>query len=44
MKRESGSEAVLPEGMVFAAHSWLLFIASFDFLLDPAGADSCTAG
>lgn len=34
VKLESGSESPLPEGMQFAAHSWLLFIASFDFLPD----------
>lgn len=44
VKPESGSETFLPEGMAFAAHSWLLFVASFNFLQDPAGADFWTAG
>lgn len=40
----SGSGPLLPEGVAFAAHSWLLFVASFDFLPDLAEADSGTAG
>lgn len=44
VKPGSGSEPLLPEGVVYAARSWLLFIASFDVLQDPAGADSWTAG
>lgn len=30
VKLQSGSETLLPEGMEFAAHPRLLFVASFD--------------
>lgn len=37
-KLEAGSE-LLPEGMAVAVHSGLLFVAQFDWIPDPGGAD-----
>lgn len=44
VKLEFGLEALLPEGVLCAAHSRPLFVTSFELPQDPAGADIWTAG